>query len=215
MSVKQLISPLAYNIGEIVDSHLNNVRKNSIVYLDEFVKLKCAPDLLAWKVFPNAKEITESMAAYGAVRKHFHRLLSSEETLGVFVGDGQTPRTGALFAYRTPWTCHSVDPDLEKKKDKFNHIERLTIFPIKFDKYLEQMEFSIYKHIIFICVHSHAKLDNLLNILDSKCSPSVYKNIIAIPCCVEQSLGKENPPNITYSDSKICSPCRTVYIWNK
>src|SRR5579872_7431860 len=39
-------------------------------YLNEFTKLKCAPDLLAWGLFPNAKEITESLGAYNAIRKH-------------------------------------------------------------------------------------------------------------------------------------------------
>lgn len=39
-------------------------------YLDEFVRCRCAPDLLARKLFPNAKEVTESFAAYAAVRKH-------------------------------------------------------------------------------------------------------------------------------------------------
>lgn len=36
-------------------------------YINEFIRLRGAPDLLALGVFPNAKEITETMAAWSAV----------------------------------------------------------------------------------------------------------------------------------------------------
>ena len=38
-------------------------------YLDEFVRLQCAPMLLEAGVFPDAKEISEAMAAFNAYRQ--------------------------------------------------------------------------------------------------------------------------------------------------
>jgi len=84
-------------------------------YINEFVKLKCAPDLLAWGVFPNAKEITESMAMYHAVKNYVPFDLHDEEINLVVVGDGKSPRTAALFAVMTKWTCYSVDPKMDEK----------------------------------------------------------------------------------------------------
>ena len=43
--------------------------KLSARYLDEFIKLQCAPMLLEAGVFPDAKEISEAMAAFNAYRQ--------------------------------------------------------------------------------------------------------------------------------------------------
>ncbi|EEY62651.1 uncharacterized protein PITG_14429 [Phytophthora infestans T30-4] len=95
----------------------------SLRYLNEFVgKLHCAPALLQHGLFPDAKEVTESMALFNAVRRYIEPK-SEEESLKingkhdgiVVVGDGNTPRTAAMFAFRMRgWKCYSVDPAMEK-----------------------------------------------------------------------------------------------------
>ena len=128
------------------------IKQRRTRYLDEFVGLTCAPDLLALRVFPNAKEITESMAAYHAVRSHLWRTFKpgdSSVTL-VAVGDGCTPRTAALFAMRTAWTCHSVDPRLRATDWA---VRRLTCWPNKIEDVARVAERAI-----IVAVHSHADL---------------------------------------------------------
>jgi hypothetical protein len=74
--------------------------------MDELVRLGCAPELLSMKLFPDSKEITESMAMFNAVRQLEGFEQEGEEVDGIVcVGDGMSPRTAALFAFRTKgWT---------------------------------------------------------------------------------------------------------------
>ncbi|KUF99151.1 Histone-lysine N-methyltransferase [Phytophthora nicotianae] len=95
----------------------------SLRYLNEFVgKLHCAPALLQHGLFPDAKEVTESMALFNAVRRYIEPKNKGESLKEngkhdgiVVVGDGNTPRTAAMFAFRMRgWKCYSVDPAMEK-----------------------------------------------------------------------------------------------------
>lgn len=82
-------------------------------YLDLFMRWDCGPDLLHIGLFPNAKEVTESMACLTAMDKQLTVRFSEEGTLCIVVGDGSLPRTAALIAMRTKWRrVISVDPDL-------------------------------------------------------------------------------------------------------
>ncbi|HUS51341.1 MAG TPA: hypothetical protein VMZ91_14325, partial [Candidatus Paceibacterota bacterium] len=58
------------NYKETNSEVILQIKKPSLRYLNEFTRLKCGSDLLRSKVFPNAKEITESMGAYNALRTH-------------------------------------------------------------------------------------------------------------------------------------------------
>jgi hypothetical protein len=76
----------------------------SLRYLNEFIKLRCAPELLTLRVFPDAKEITEAMSVLSAWRAHILPLAAAlppaaagERRCIVCVGDGCTPRSAALF----------------------------------------------------------------------------------------------------------------------
>src|SRR6185295_14541542 len=68
--VRQWLPPLN-NLSNT--SHLSKPPGKEIAmsdhrHINEFFRLDCAPDLLRLRLFPNSKEITESMAAYHAVR---------------------------------------------------------------------------------------------------------------------------------------------------
>src|SRR5687767_13024693 len=77
------------------------LRKPTTRYFDQLLSLRCVLDLLAHEVFPNAKEITESLAAVRAAFK-YSGLDSGDTSIQVVcVGDGATPRTAATFAFRT------------------------------------------------------------------------------------------------------------------
>ena len=177
-------------------------------YLNEFHKLKCSADIVPLRLFPNAKEITESMGAYHAVLNHIECDKDDPSTLLISVGDGNTPRTAGLFAFLTKWDCLSVDPRL-KTKPEFKAIKRLAIVPEK----IEDCSFpliNLYSQIIVVCVHSHAKLDVVYDKFKKYNKPLF---IVAIPCCAPQEIkGKEF---LGYRDPEIWSPKNEVRVWEK
>lgn len=174
-------------------------------HINEFVKLKCAPDLLASGLFPNAKEITESMSAYHAV--FWHILKDKTKELGdpsiavVSVGDGVTPRTAALFAFRSNWQCFSVDPTMREKE---YGIKRLSIFRGRVENF--NIDCSNFSAVIILLVHSHATVRASLDRITG-----TVRHVVAIPCCVPHEL--PGNPYIGYEDYDMWSPKRTVKVW--
>ena len=176
-------------------------------YLDQMVRLHCAPDLIALKLFPNAKEVTESFAAYNAMLDH----LSSgglrpgeEEITGIFPGDGQTPRTGATFAFRTAWECISIDPRMSPSwVTGRRKVDRLVARRLR----MEEMSVLCRTFAVVVAVHSHAPLPAAVRAALN----AEEVAIVAIPCCKQQALAI--PPDIRYRDDGILSPCNEVLVW--
>jgi hypothetical protein len=116
----------------------------SPAHVDAFLRLDCAPSLLQMGLFPKnirTQEISESMACVSAVDKHLsppdknnhhHKRnngpaggpfggcgFCEKNDLCVVVGDGSTPRTAALLAYRTRWErIIPIDPALGDLMDQ-------------------------------------------------------------------------------------------------
>ena len=83
--------------------------------VDAFLRSDSGVECLRHGLFPNAQEISESMACLAAVTERLRGVvtLGSPRTLAVVVGDGRTPRTAALLALRAPsWRVVSIDPAL-------------------------------------------------------------------------------------------------------
>ena len=187
-----------FEYSENKDGQTIHIRKPSLCYLDQFVGLTCAGDLLNLKLFPNAKEITESMAAYAALRKRLEARLS--EPLSVLVvGDGSTPRTGALIAFRSRWNVTSVDPNINPKNLNLP-ISRLRVCKGK----VEELEYALAPGAmdIVVAVHSHAKILPLGRLLT-----------VEIPCCHEP-MGPPSLKTEEYWDWGIHSERRQVLIYN-
>lgn len=174
-------------------------------HLSEFTMLRCAPDLLALRLYPNPKEITESMAAFDAVRQYVMKPAGFEyddpDVAIVCVGDGCTPRTGALFAMRSNWSVISIDPALP---DRVYPIKRLTLQRRKVED--EVLHLNLMRQVVIVQVHSHANL--ALSLAHIK---APRRHLITIPCCVPHEI--LNKPYIGYDDAGIWSPKRTVKIW--
>lgn len=170
-------------------------------HMRHFIAYNCAEDILARKIFPNGKEITESMAAFEGVRKHIVRsdkLLKKKDITLVSVGDGNTPRTAALFAFLTKWQCVSIDPNMKEGIDW--EVDRLKIYKSR----VEDLDLH-YDDVIIVGVHSHATMKaTLFNITGDR------RSLLAIPCCVPY---RDYPPTIEYRDYAIWSPKNTVKIW--
>jgi len=188
--------------------HSVTIRMPTSRYFDEFISLHCASDMLELGLFPNAKEITESFACYNAVRTRLKHLDRGDPYVSVVVvGDGYTPRTAALFAFLTRWTCYSVDPALGKngKADRWSAIQRLHIKACKIEDAFFQHSF--YPTVI-VCPHSHAPLQSSVDAVTAE-----ERCVVTIPCCIEHQTVNGLLPDMEYADWGVWSPHRLVRIW--
>lgn len=189
----------------VVENHsqiLIGLKKPSLYHVDSFLGSKCSLDLLMWKMFPNTKEITESMGAYRAVTKTLGRGSQGEPNQCIVVGDGSTPRTGALIACMTKWDVTSIDPNL---KDKTWPVNRLKCIKDSVEN-VEWLFEPMPERPVIVAVHSHASLE-FINKMQTK-----PKLVVAIPCCKEQFIPGWQP-SFSFADWGIFSPKRTVIVW--
>lgn len=172
----------------------------SNIYLSRFFNLNTAPDILSSKVFPNIKEITESMGAFVAVKDHIPYSISDSNVTCFVVGDGCTPRTGMLIARLTAWNVISIDPRMKIKDYK---TKRLTCYKNK----IEEITFLGFDKVVIISVHSHADTTKTVNAIKAK-----EKYFVNIPCCVPCNL--KDAPIFEYNDEGILSKCNKVQVYN-
>jgi len=184
-----------------------NLRLPSTRYLNELLRLKCAPDLTRLKLFPDAKEVTESLAAHrAAIRYLGPESVGRDDVLLVDVGCGSTPRTAAVFAFRTRWQCVAVDPGLHMK-GRWDEIDRLSCHVERVDVGRGPRWYHDGLAVV-TAVHCHAPLPAIVDAVRAR-----RLVIIAIPCCVPLELeGIE--PVMEYVDWGIWSPHRTVKVYD-
>lgn len=180
--------------------------RRQLRYLDEVLSLRCTFDLLVAGLFPStaaAKELTETCAAFHAARHHVKWVDPRDaRTTAVVVGDGGTPRTAAMFALRSRWMCHSIDPLLTVRD---YGIRRLEIHP----KRAEEVTLDIEGDVVLVAMHSHASFEAALATVP-RAKRVAY---VCVPCCVPAALAPWAPDEL-YVDDGILSPDRRVYIWN-
>jgi hypothetical protein len=92
--------------------------------MTRLIELSSGPELLEKKLWPDAKELSESFACLEAFTRLIKPILPHpvSDKVGscaiVAVGDGSTPRTAALFSYvlgREGWWSYAVDPQMGEK----------------------------------------------------------------------------------------------------
>lgn len=200
------------NIHEGASNITVALKKPSLRYLDELLQCNCAPDLIEMKLFPNAKEITETFACYRAVRDIGDWVrVDNPEIVLISVGDGGTPRTAATFAYRSRWDCWSIDPALGDKT-RWERIERLHCVKDKIEHWNVREQWGDEKifGVVVVGVHSHAPLEAAVSLAKTL---STRVAAVAMPCCVRQELWKD--PDEIYDDWGVWSPERTVKVWRR
>lgn len=176
--------------------------------LEEFVMLTCAPDLLAWKVFPNVKEITEAMGMFSALISFAGQnmsICSDPNIVAVVFGDGTTPRLGALIATRTAWTVYSVDPNLRTKQWP---IKRLELLRCKGED-LSSITACQDRDVIAFFPHSHAPMKQCLEKIEKPRSLTV----VAMPCCLPIPESISAKPHWSVCNPNINSPKNRICIW--
>jgi hypothetical protein len=178
-----------------------SVRFPTARYADDFWALSCAPDLLTNGLFPNFKEMTESFAAYHAVRRHIPFDPQDGDVTVAVIGDGNTPRTAATFAFRSAWQCISIDPRLKQTSWPIRRLECIA-------KRIENVGKRAFKKLVVVAPHSHAPLDAALEVFSAK-----GRHVVALPCCVDQIIPGRPIPDLKYDDWGIWSPARAVMVW--
>jgi hypothetical protein len=168
--------------------------------------------LLASGIYPNAKEWTEAVACYEAVRKHVATrpqfAIRNPMVSLVAIGDGSTPRAAAMFSTRSIWQCYSVDPHM-KWRNVRPRLERLV--PVRGDIHDLCLAVPAQGSIVVVACHSHADLNAAVVRLSQICGRDRMA-VVAMPCCVPQHIDGWEPA-VEYTDWSCWSEHRNVKVW--
>lgn len=195
------------------------------VYLDKLFALDCFPELVARRVFPSAKDVTESYAAINAIQRHSTldaAVLASRRVMCIAVGDGCSPRTAALASYLTGWDCVSVDPNMHGRwlgGVGTEGIERLQCHALTWDAYAHSLVRSAptaVDALVLLCVHSHHRFGageaSVAEVRRALGNPPTA--MASIPCCHTYShVHDVGPADLSYEDWGIFSAKRVVNVW--
>ena len=238
---KALLDPARSRNAERSRAELDSGRSYSR-YVTELLKLACGPELVRLRLFPDAKELTESFAANNAARS----FLWSKNAAGrarvdpadaavtcVAVGDGNTPRTAALFAFLTRWHCVAVDPEMVEWREwrkrrgvvdadddgdgdrpgvptgAWGGVRRLRAFRKKIQEVRVECEKAV-----LVLVHAHVSLAECLAQVQTR---SGRCSAVILPCCnwYQKLRHPEGaPPLAEYDDGSVASPQRTVRVFD-
>lgn len=157
-----------------------------------------------------AKEVTESWGMLEAAIKYVQDL---NECLVVVVGDGCSPRTGALLAYLTRADVISVDPNMNMRHWE-EHVGKQTAmgYPpqrlrVIADR-IENIEIDCEgRSCVVLWPHSHANMEHTRIMNHAK------RTDIAMPCCVPIPKKWMEKPHIVFDDYNVLSPKRSIHVW--
>lgn len=170
-------------------------------YIHQFFRLTCMLDMWERKLFPNLKEVTESIGMYEATLINLDLDLKDTNTAIVVIGDGHTPRTAAMFAFRSALDCYSIDPNLREKNW---NVKRLTVIKEKIENvkadFLEK-----YKRVVFILPHAHVNFKMMSHLIDKRAS------IVNMPCCTDFHCPFN--PEVAYVNFKVHSPKNIIEVY--
>ena len=187
-------------------------------YLRMFLEMNCAASILPLfsRYNNSAKEVTESFAMVEAAKKYFPDL---SKYAVIVVGDGRSPRTGAMFAYMTQALVLSIDPNFDLDFwGLFRKNQRDIGFPVKrlilycdslINIHFSYKDFLSKRKLLFVFPHSHADMREMFvaeKLYD-------YIGIISMPCCVPIPVKYKRIPHIVYEDKHVLSAKREIHVW--
>jgi hypothetical protein len=203
-----------------------------LYHLDWFLRNApmCGGHLLP--LYPNAKEVTESAAAFRQVDKFTQFSTDSSKRNAILVvGDGATCRTGAMFASLGGGHSQvvSIDPALNLRKiENISKVlgSTLSCFKGTIEAWLDQTENcnklknSQIDRVIIVAVHSHALFKNYIPQIASILPVSTELVVFAIPCCFSQHLSAKEAEatkltlKLDELDWGILSDKRRILLWS-
>lgn len=160
-----------------------------------------------------SKEVTESFGIFAACRKVIPDI---NQHLVYVIGDGASPRTGAVFAYFTKAEVVSIDPQFNmdhwekhttQQKSMGYPITRLEVIKKKIEDC--QVFNCNQKRIIIVFPHSHASMEETLK----KFTNYKTRYIVNMPCCVPIPTNFAKIPHTFIKDTLIVSPKNEIHIW--
>lgn len=178
-----------------------------VKYIARFMAWNSAPDLLEMKLFPNIKEIGESMSMFYCVESllmnwdpYLRENRGKSNVNVVVVGDGHRPRTAAVFAFSTKWNIISIDPEMKSTECP---IQRLTCFDKKVED-VPDYDFGE-EPCIIIYPHSHAPVQ-----VGWDKFQSTRKWLIKMECCTKDKL---DLPYYAFRDTNAITQANQIFIW--
>lgn len=205
-------------------------RNKTINYMDNFfrhniiIKSRNGISLLSNKLMlygknKPCKEICESLAAYFNIKTLTKLIELDPNVLCIVVADGIRPKTGVIFATRTKWNVHSVDPLMlqEWSNGDYNKFfPNLKCYSNKIEEVLDSItSIENIKAIVVICVHAHVNINNLWNELTDKYTDLPIL-LLSIPCCTGFKQVKNLEPTVTLVDPALDSEdCGQIFVWTK
>ena len=187
------------------NSYLQKISRDknySSYYIQRIFGMKCLADMSILELYPNAKEVTESYGCFEAVVNNFNYDLKDPNVNIVCVGDGHTPRTAAMFAFRSRWATYSIDPEL-RSRTTWNRINRLK----RISKRIQEVSLEFEEPTIIVHCHAHVKIEDSLRSIKS---PEL--SVVSMECCVGQYI-RRIEPDIVYKDNCIWTPKNEIKIW--
>ena len=194
-------------------------------HLDFFFSKKCASSIMHTQLFPNAKEISESVGLWRAATKHFELDTQSFGITCLCVGDGCSPRLGVLCAFFTKWHVLSIDPELHTKYiPQIKDVDRFFCFQQKIEDFLGEEKKKENKTITAVIPwettttllvmgqHAHVHFEKVVHQLKSQMDRHSCRLRLAImPCCVRHSLPWT--PHKDFEDLSIFSDKRRILLF--
>lgn len=176
-------------------------------YIQRFISWNSAIDMWQLKLFPNIKEVAESMSMFYAVEEKLMKWdpvidRKAENINVVVVGDGTKPRTAAVFAFNMRWKCWSIDPDM--REEDYSSVQRLTVIKSKVED-VEPIDFGD-EILIIIMPHSHAPIKECWDRFKS-----TRKWLIKLECCTHDKL---DLPYYAFSDKFAITKANNIFIWS-
>lgn len=195
----------ACDVKETIQSVTVRVQKPTARYFDEFLRLKCAPELAQLRLYPNGKELTESFAMFRGIVKMLNAASLAEPWQLIDVGCGKQPRNAALFALRSRWDCIAVDPRLDTCwQDPAHHqLYRLDCRSTT----IQQAGIVRDRPTVVVMVHAHVSVPHVLASL--KGTAPLF--IVSMKCCVPERM---DDADYSYYDHGCWSPHRMIRAWD-
>jgi hypothetical protein len=81
------------------------------------------------------------------------------------------------------------------------------------------IDFGSFKHLVFLCVHSHNKFTGVAAIPEVRSSLSLRQApccLVFVPCCHRFCPTKDvgRKADVVYEDLAVFSACRQISVWN-
>ena len=192
---------------DIVNQFSKQVQSN----LDWVMTSKSGLDLLSLGIYPNVKEISEASSITRFLHKQYRSWTKYSDVLVVVVGDGASPRVGAMLAFRTNWNVVSIDP-LLRDDSKWNGIKKLYLISKRYeDVNTQDIEAPLHNFTLYVFPHAHVEINEALRVLQPVFG--IAAGVVAMPCCQKQDVVDDIYPTLVVEDFGCLSPRRTIKLW--